>query len=284
MMKTNLQQRTVTLPAGERVSAYGQGTWRMGEDAARRGEEIATLQLGLDLGANLIDTAEMYGEGSAEEMIGEAIAGRRDETFLVSKVYPHHATRRGTIAACKRSLKRLRTDRLDLYLLHWRGAVPLAETIDAFVALQETGLIRFYGVSNLDLADMQELAGVEGGKNIATNQVLYNLAQRGIEGELLPWLRARRIPLIAYSPIEEGRLANDAKLVTFAQRHGMTAGQAAIAWLLANDDIIVIPKTSRRERLKENIAARQIQLTAGQLAELDELFPPPAGSTPLAMH
>ena len=275
--------RTVALPSGERVPAIGQGTWRMGEDRATRVEEIETLRLGLDLGATLIDTAEMYGDGRAEELIGEAIAGRRDETFLVSKVYPHNASRRGTVSACDQSLRRLGTDRIDLYLLHWRGSVPLSETLEGFMALQQAGKIRYYGVSNLDLEDMQELWTVSGGSSVATDQLLYNLVRRGIEWDLLPWLRQRHIPVMAYSPIEQAKLACGPELADFARAYGMTSAQAALAWLLASDDVIVIPKTGRRERLKENLGALNHKLTATQLAELDRLFPPPARSQPLDM-
>ena len=275
--------KTVTLPSGERVPAFGMGTWMMGQDKAARAEEIATLRLGLDLGTSLIDTAEMYGEGRAEELIGEAIAGRRDEVFLVSKVYPHNASRQGAVQACERSLRRLKTDRIDLYLLHWRGNVPLAETMEAFMTLQQSGKIRHYGVSNLDLADMQELWAVQGGNATATNQVLYNLTRRGIEWDLLPHLRERGIPVMAYSPIEQAKLLSNRKLAEFAKRSGMTPAKAALAWLLASDDIIVIPKTSHRERLRENVAALDIQLTTAQLAELDQLFPPPKGPRPLEM-
>jgi diketogulonate reductase-like aldo/keto reductase len=275
--------KIVTLPSGERVPTFGLGTWYLGENRATRAEEIVTLRLGLDLGATLIDTAEMYGEGLAEEFIGEAVGGRRDEAFLVSKVYPHNASRRGAVAACERSLRRLRTDRLDLYLLHWRGTVPLAETMEAFIALQRAGKIRHYGVSNLDLTDMQELWSVPGGPAVQTNQLLYNLMRRGIEWDLLPWLRERRIPVMAYSPIEQARLVRNPKLADFARRHGMTPAQAALAWLLANDDVIVIPRTGRRERLRENLGALDHQLTKAQLAELDRLFPPPAGPRPLEM-
>jgi diketogulonate reductase-like aldo/keto reductase len=275
--------KTVALPSGERVPAFGLGTWMMAQNKTARAEEIATLQLGLDLGATLIDTAEMYGEGRAEELIGEAIAGRRDEVFLVSKVYPHNASRRDTVLACERSLRRLKTDRIDLYLLHWRGNVPLAETIDAFMALKHSGKIRHYGVSNLDHADMQELWNVPGGTATATNQVLYNLMRRGIEWDLLPQLREWGVPVMAYSPIEQGKLVRNRKLVDFAQRHRMTPATAALAWLLASDDVIVIPKTSNRERLRENLAAVEIRLTSAQLAELDQLFPPPKGPRPLEM-
>lgn len=275
--------KTVLLPSGEYVPALGQGTWRLGENATTRAEEIATLRLGLDLGLTLVDTAEMYGEGQSEQLIAEAINGRRDEVFLVSKVYPQNASRQAAVAACERSLRRLNTDRLDLYLLHWRGEVPLAETIHAFVALQRAGKIRHYGVSNLDLADMQELWSVPGGPAVATDQLLYNLARRGIEWDLLPWLRAKRVPVMAYSPIEQARLLHNPKLADFARRHSMTPAQAALAWLLAKDDVIVIPKTGRRERLKENLDALNHPLTAPQLAELDRLFPPPTGPRPLEM-
>lgn len=275
--------RTVTLPGGERVPAFGLGTWNIGDDRGTRAEEIATLRLGLDLGATLIDTAEMYGDGRSEELIAEAIAGRRDEVFLVSKVYPHNASAKGAPAACERSLKRLKTDRIDLYLLHWRGGVPLAETLQAFVRLKQAGKIRHYGVSNLDLRDMQELWKLPGGDGVATNQLLYNLTRRGIEWDLLPWLRARRVPVMAYSPLEQAALASGRKLAGFAERHGMTPAQAALAWLLARDDVIVIPKTGRRERLKENLGALEHALTPAQLAELDRLFAPPEGASPLQM-
>jgi len=275
--------KTVALPSGENVPALGLGTWRYGDRESARAEEIATLQLALDLGASLIDTAEMYGEGLAEQVIAQAIADRRDEAFLVSKVYPHNATRQGTIAACERSLKRLRTDRLDFYLLHWRGSVPLVETLAAFTVLQQAGKIRYFGVSNFDLADIEEWWSLAGGSAVATNQVLYNLSRRGIEGDLLPWLREHSIPLMAYSPIEQGRLAKNKKLTAFAARQGLTTTQAALAWLLAHDDIMVIPKTSQPDRLRENLAALEHPLSPEQLAELDELFPPPTGPQPLEM-
>ncbi len=275
--------RSVILPAGERVPAFGLGTWHMGENPAQRAAEVDALRYGLDLGVTLIDTAEMYGEGGAEEAIAEAIAGRRDEVFIVSKVYPHNATRQGAIAACDRSLKRLNTDRIDLYLLHWRGSVPFAETMSAFMKLQESGKIRHYGVSNLDVSEMRELARMPGGGDVQTNQVLYSLARRGIEWDLLPELRERRIPVMAYSPIEQGRLTRDAKLVAFARKHAMTPAQAALAWLLKDDDVIAIPKSSNRERVKENFAALDVRLTTDQLAELDAIFPSPMGPRPLEM-
>lgn len=275
--------QTVLLPCGERVPALGLGTWNIGDDPSRRAEEIATLRLALDLGLRLIDTAEMYGEGLSEELVGEAIAGRRDEVFVVTKVYPHHAGRREAIAACERSLRRLRTDRIDLYLLHWRGGVPLAETMEAFAALQQAGKIRHFGVSNLDLDDMRELWDIDAGRHVQTNQLLYNLSRRGIEYDLLPWLKERGVPVMAYSPIEQARLLRHAGLKGFASRHGITPAQAALAWLLRRDDIIAIPKTGRREALRENAEALTIRLDAAQLAELDAMFPPPARARPLEM-
>ena len=275
--------RTVALPSGERVPALGMGAWNIGDRKAARAEEIATLRLGLDLGAQLIDTAEMYGDGRSEELVGEAIAGRRDGVLLVSKVLPENASRKGAVAACERSLKRLKTDRIDLYLLHWRGSVPFAETIGAFEALKQAGKIRHYGVSNLDLADMKEWWRLPGGQACAANQLLFNLARRGIEYDLLPWLRERKVPVMAYSPIEQARLLEERGLVRFAKAHGMTPAQAALAWLLAKEGVIVIPKTGRRERLKENFGALDLRLDAAQLAELDRLFPPPAKSSPLEM-
>lgn len=275
--------KQVTLPDGERVPALGMGTWNMGDDRATRAEELATLRLGLDLGLRLIDTAEMYGEGLSEQLIGEAIAGRRDEVFLISKVYPHNASRRGIAAACERSLRRLGTDRLDLYLLHWRGDVPFEETMEGLQALQREGKIRHYGVSNLDLSDMEELWEVPGGNDVAVNQLLYNLSRRGIEWDLLPWLRERHVPVMAYSPIEQARLVRHPKLVRFAQECGMTPAQVALAWLLSRDGVIAIPKTGHRERLRENIGALSHTLTAEQLATLDSIFPPPKGPRALEM-
>ena len=279
--------KTVALPAGEKVPAFGLGTWNIGDSGATRAEEIATLRLGLDLGATLIDTAEMYGEGRSEELVGEAIAGRRDETFIVTKVLPenatHNASRKGAIAACERSLKRLKTDRIDLYLLHWRGSIPFAETMDAFAALRTAGKIRHYGVSNLDINDMQALWKISAGQAVAANQLLYNLARRGIEYDLLPWLRERKIPVMAYSPMEQGRLLKEKKFADFARRHGMTPAQVALSWLLSKEGVIVIPKTGRRDRLQENFGALEHPLDAAQLAELDRLFPPPERPQPLEM-
>lgn len=266
---------TTTLPSGEKIPVYGLGTWMMGESRTKRADEIAALKLGLDLGATLIDTAEMYGEGEAETITGEAIAGRRDALFLVSKVLPHNASRKDTVAACERSLKRLRTDRIDLYLLHWRGGEPLTETLDAFQQLQFEGKIRHWGVSNFDTGDMEELIALPGGDACAANQVLYNLKRRRIEYDLVPWCRAHTIPIMAYSPIEQGRLLNAAILKAIAEQHRATPAQIALAWLLRQPDTIVIPKATSPTHVHENRAALDLQLTADDLAALDRAFPPP---------
>jgi diketogulonate reductase-like aldo/keto reductase len=274
--------QTVTLPGGEKVPALGQGTWNIGDNRATRAQEIATLRRGMDLGLTLIDTAEMYGSGRSEQLIAEALAGRRDEAFIVSKVLPSNASRRGTITACERSLKHLNTDRIDLYLLHWRGGVPFTETLEAFAALQRAGKIRHYGVSNFDLSEMQEWEDA-GGTATATNQLLYNLLRRGIEWDLLPWLRERRIPVMAYSPLEQARLFGNPKFVAMAKAGGMSPAQLALAWPLAKENVMVIPKCSTPARVAENAAARDIQLTQAQLTELDKLYPPPQGPRPLEM-
>lgn len=269
--------RKIKLPSGLAIPALGQGTWYLGDEPHRRAEEIATLRLGVDLGMSLIDTAEMYGDGASEKLVGEAIAGRRDEVFLVSKVLPSNATRSGTIAACERSLKRLGTDTIDLYLLHWRGRTPFAETIAAFEALQDAGKIRHWGVSNMDVDDMSEIARVTGSDAMATNQVLYNLTRRGIEYDLLPQAQANGLPLMAYSPIEQGRLTEYPELEEIADRHGATPAQIALAWVLRQEGVIAIPKASRLSHVQENRAALDITLTDDDLAELDDAFPPPYG-------
>ena len=273
----------VTLPGGESVPALGMGTWMIGEDAATRAEEIACLQHGIDLGMALIDTAEMYGEGASEKLVGEAIRGRRERVFLVSKVYPHNAGRKAAQAACERSLRRLGIECLDLYLLHWRGSEPFAETIEAFETLKAQGKIRHWGVSNLDTEDLQEWVDTPGGAAVAVDQVLYNLTRRGIEWDLLPWCQTRRIPVMAYSPIEQARLLRHSGLCELAGRLGMTPAQVALAWLLQRDAVIAIPKTSTRQHLEENFAALRFSLEADVVAELDRLFPPPRRATPLAM-
>ncbi len=275
--------RKTKLPSGESIPVLGQGTWYMGDEPQRRAEEITTLRLGLDLGMSLIDTAEMYGEGASEKLVGEAIAGRRDEVFLVSKVLPSNASRSGTIAACERSLRRLGTDRIDLYLLHWRGRTPFAETIAAFEALQDAGKIRHWGVSNMDVGDMQEIAHASGGDAMATNQVLYNLMRRGIEYDLLPQAQARGLPLMAYSPIEQGRLTEYPEVEEIADRHGVTPAQIALAWVLRQQGVIAIPKASTLSHVQDNHAALEVKLTEEDLAELDEAFPPPNGPESLEM-
>ncbi len=268
-----MEMRTLALPSGKIVPILGQGTWKMGESSAKRSAEIAALRLGLDLGMTLIDTAEMYGQGGSEQIVGEAIGKRRDEVFLVSKVYPQNADRKGVAAACERSLRRLKMDYLDLYLLHWRGSVPLSETLEGFQALKETGKIRDYGVSNFDRDDMEEAADLPGGKGIATNQVLYNLMRRGIEWDLLPWCVERSIPIIAYSPIDQGRLPG--KLEPLAMHRGVSPAQIALAWLLRQEGLIVIPKATNLTHVRENRAALDLTLTVDELAEIDRLFPPP---------
>jgi diketogulonate reductase-like aldo/keto reductase len=273
----------VTLPSGEKVPQLGQGTWRMGENSRLRKEEIAALNLGLDLGMTLIDTAEMYGNGGAEEIVAEAVAGRRDECFIVSKVLPENSTRARTIAACERSLKRLKTDRIDLYLLHWRGAPKLEDTLAGFEALIASGAIRYWGVSNFDVDDMEELFALEGGSECASNQVLYNLRRRGIEAGLLPWCRERSIPIMGYSPIEQGRLLRDRVLTAVAIRHRATTAQIALAWALRQSDMMVIPKATTIEHVKENRVALDIKLTDQDTAELNRGFPPPKGRRPLEL-
>ena len=273
----------VALPTGARVPALGQGTWHMGEDASRRGDEVAALRRGLDLGLTLVDTAEMYGDGAAEALVAEAIAGRRDEAFLVSKVLPWNASRAGTRRACERSLRRLRTDRIDLYLLHWRGDTPLAETVAAFEELARAGKIRSWGVSNLDTDEMQDLVEAAGGTAVQTDQVLYNVSRRGIEFDLLPWCRARSIPIMAYSPVEQGRILRHAALRRVAERHEATPAQVAIAWTLRDGGVIAIPKAGTRAHVEENRAAAGLALTARDRADLDRAFPPPRSKRPLEM-
>lgn len=275
--------RTTTLPSGETVPVLGQGTWGMGETPADRRSEIDALQAGLDLGMYLIDTAEMYGDGAAEELVGEALAGRRDSSFLVTKVYPHNASRAGTIAACERSLRRLATDRIDLYLLHWRGQVPLAETVAAFGELVRAGKIRHWGVSNFDVADMEALYKVLGGADCATNQVLYNLTRRGIEYDLLPWCAQRAVPVMAYSPLEQTRLLDSAELAGIAARHSATPAQVALAWVLRQQDVIAIPKAGSAVHVKQNRKALDVQLQADDIAVLDRVFPAPTRKVALAM-
>ena len=293
--------RTVALPDGKRVPALGQGTWRMGENKNAHADEVAALRLGIDLGMTLIDTAEMYGEGGAEKVVADAIADLRDRVFVVTKAYPYNASRTKLPKACERSLKRLRIDAVDLSLLHWRGGVPLAETVDAFEQLRSVGKIRRWGVSNFDLADMEELLDIEDGSACAANQVLYNLENRGIEFDLLPLLqtpnlksasgRIRRgehqtspIPIMAYSPVGHGRgLLNNATLKQIAKHHDTTAAQVAIAWVLRQPGVIAIPKAADQQHVRQNAQSLEIELTKGDLAEIDRAFPPPKSKEPLPM-
>jgi diketogulonate reductase-like aldo/keto reductase len=255
----------------------------MAEDPRLHDQEIAALRSGLDLGLTLIDTAEMYADGGAEELVSEAIAGRRKEVFLVSKVLPSHATRSGTVTACERSLRRLATDHLDLYLLHWRETVPLEETLAGFESLMHSGKIRHGGVSNFDLSEMEELIELPDGDAVQTDQVLYNLTRRGIEYDLLPWCRERGLPIMAYSPIEQGRLLGNSTLQLIADQHSVTPAQITLAWVLRQESIIAIPRASKPEHVQENRAALEIRLTQNDLDVLDQAFPPPNKPVPLEM-
>lgn len=275
---------------GSTWPALGLGTWRMGESARSRATEVAAVRLALEIGYRVIDTAEMYGEGGAEEVVGQALAEamragtvRRDEVFVVSKVYPHHASRAGVRAACERSRRRLGLDRIDLYLLHWRGEHPLGDTLAGFEALQSHGAIGLWGVSNFDVDDMEELLALPGGAACASNQVCYSLDERGAGFELLPWLQRHGMPLMAYCPIGQGRLAGDADLTGIAHRLGATASQLALAWAMQQPGVMAIPKAVREAHLRENFAAASLQLTAADLAAIDARFPPPKRRTALAM-
>jgi diketogulonate reductase-like aldo/keto reductase len=274
--------KTVRLPSGEIVPALGQGTWFVGETASRRSEEIATIQAGIDLGLSLIDTAEMYGEGQSECLLGEALGGRRDKVFLVSKVYPHNASLSNVLTSCERSLKRLKTDRIDLYLLHWRGSIPLGETIRGFEHLQAAGKIRHWGVSNFDPSDMDELIAC-GGKAVATDQVLYNPLRRGVEWDLLPWCARRSIPVMAYSPLEQGRLFKVRPFVDLAHSLAITPAQLALAWVLRRNGILAVAKAACRRHVEDNARALEFHLTAEVEAAMDQLFPPPASASALEM-
>lgn len=271
-----------SLPDGTPIPALGQGTWHMGENARARAQEADALRLGLDLGMTLIDTAEMYAEGGSEEVVGDAIAGRRDGVFLVSKVYPHNASRRGAIAACERSLRRMRVEAIDLYLLHWRGSVPLAETVEAFEALKRTGKIRHWGVSNCDVDDLGELGPALA--SCATDQVLYSLEHRGVEFDLLPFCARHRMPVMAYSPVGQGgRMLRHRALAEVAARHGATPAQIALAWTLRHPHVVSIPKAADPDHVRQNAAARDIALTTNDLATLDTGFAPPTRKRSLAM-
>lgn len=280
----------VRFVCGEDWPALGLGTWRFGEDPAQRGAEVAALRAALEMGYRLIDTAEMYGEGRAERVVGQALAEalragtvRRNEVRIVSKVYPHHASAAGVRQACERSLERLGIDRIDLYLLHWRGDVPLQETVDGFERLKAAGKIGAWGVSNFDLGAMQELRGLDAGPNCATNQVYYAASSRGVEFDLVPWMRQHAMPLMAYSPLDEGKLACHPKLAALGASLGLSAAQLALAWVLRVPGVVAIPKAGRLQHLRDNLAAADVQLDAGTLAAIDALFPPPKHRQPLAM-
>jgi diketogulonate reductase-like aldo/keto reductase len=278
-----MKMPSIPLPGGETIPILGQGTWQMADNRARRTEEIKALRAGVDFGMTLIDTAEMYGSGAAEELIAEALGDRRNELFLVSKVLPENASRRGTITACERSLKRLRTDRLDLYLLHWPGSVPFSETLEAFEALKKAGKIRRWGVSNFDVEEMEEVVALPGGKEVATNQVLFNLSRRGIESELLPWSKQHKIPVMAYSPVEQGRLLRHPALRKIAEGLKATPAQVALAWVMQKPGVCAIPKAGSVDHVQENHAALKLKLTRADLAALDAAFPPPERKMPLEM-
>lgn len=278
------QTPTTDLPNDFAMPRFGIGTWRMGERASAAQAEIAVIKAAIDRGVTLIDTAEMYGDGGAESLVGRAIEASsavREKLYIVSKVYPHNASRKGIIAACERSLKRLGTDYLNCYLLHWPGEHPIAETVDAFETLKAHGKIRAWGVSNFDVADMQKLVAVPNGNNVATNQVLYNLSRRGVEFDLLPWQRERGVTTMAYSPIEQAQLLASTKLQVLAREIGVTTAQLALAWLLQKPDVIVIPKTTQVARLEENLKALELTLDATTLAALDAAFAPPTRRTAL---
>jgi diketogulonate reductase-like aldo/keto reductase len=279
----------VSLPNGENVPMLGLGTWRMGESARTRAAEVAAVREAIELGYRLIDTAEMYGEGGAESVVGEAVRGalrngvvKREELFIVSKVYPHNASRRGTVAACEQSLQRLALDHIDLYLLHWRGAYPLAETVQGFEALKAQHRIRHWGVSNCDVSDLEELWGVS--PDCAANQVWYSMSQRGVEFDLLPWQRERHVPLMAYSPIDQAELARNIMLTELGLRMGITAAQLALAWTLRSGGVIAIPKAVKSEHLRANLAAADVRLDAETLAAVDTAFAPPRRKHSLAMN
>lgn len=275
--------RRVSFPDGASVPALGQGTWTMGEHRARAAKEAEALALGIELGMTLIDTAEMYGDGGAEKVVARAIAGRRDEVFVVSKVYPHNAGRKSAISACEKSLSRLRVERLDLYLLHWRGRVPLAETIEAFERLVGAGKIARWGVSNFDTSDLRELFALPEGRRCATNQVLYHLGERGTEWQLQAWMREHRLPLMAYSPLGQGALLRRRSLAAIAKRVGATPAAIALAWLLRQPGVIVIPESANPQHVRANRAAANLVLDRAVLEDLDRTFPPPMGPTTLAV-
>ncbi|MGN7772868.1 aldo/keto reductase [Phyllobacterium sp. 22552] len=274
---------TIKLPSGYNVPILGQGTWYMGDDARKRSAEADALKLGIDLGMSLIDTAEMYAGGGAEEVVAQAIKGQRDKVFVVSKVLPSNASRKGTITACEQSLHRLQTSFIDLYLLHWRGGYALEETVAAFETLMESGKIRSWGVSNFDVDDMEELEAIAGGTAVSVNQILFNLKRRGPEVGLMPWCQSRNIPIMAYSPIEQGRLLSHPALTGIARELETTAAVVALAWVLNQDGVIAIPKSSNPDHIRSNRKAADITLTPAQLETLDQAFKRPNRKQPLDM-
>jgi diketogulonate reductase-like aldo/keto reductase len=275
--------RSTHLPSGEAVPVLGQGTWGLAEGKHERDQEIKALRLGLELGMSLIDTAEMYADGETERLVGEAIHGHRDEIFLVSKVLPQNSSRTGTIAACERSLRRLRTESIDLYLLHWRGSIPLQDTLEGFDALLQVGKIRYWGVSNFDVDDMEEIVRLPRGGDVTTDQVLYNLTRRGIEYDLIPWCRERKLPIMAYSPVEQGRLFGNQEVKRIASQHGVKPAQVALAWVLRREGVIAIPRAGIPEHVREDRAALDVPLTDEDLEALGRAFPPPTAKRPLEM-
>lgn len=274
---------TLTLPSGREIPSLGIGTWNMGESKANEAQEVASIRMAVELGMTVVDTAEMYADGRSEEVVGKAVADRRDDVFLVSKVYPFNASSSGTIEACEGSLKRLGVDHLDLYLLHWRGSHPLEETVAAFEKLKQSGKIRDWGVSNFDTEDMEELFEVENGRNCAVNQVLYNLSRRGVEYDLLPWCQEKDVSLMAYSPIEQGRILNNPALIRIAKAYQATPAQVALAFLLERDGVLAIPKSAKPERMEENRGATDLDISDEDWTILDAAFPPPTRKTSLAM-
>lgn len=275
-----MKQKTVTFRNGQQVSALGQGTWHMGKNSLKKIEEITALQAGIDLGLKVLDTAEMYNN---EELVGEAIKGLRDKAFLISKVLPSNASLQGTIQACERSLKKLKTDYLDLYLLHWQGSYPFNETVSAMIKLQQEGKIKQWGVSNMDVSEMEEFFALPQGNTCAADQVAYNLQTRGIEFDLLPWANNKNMPVIAYSPIGEGNLVENKLLKEIAQKHQATSVQIALAWTIRNEGLIAIPKAGSVAHVKENYESLSIKLTSQDLELLDKLFSPPDKKIPLAL-
>lgn len=276
-------ERLVTLRGGETVPALGQGTWHMGEDRRRAEEEARAVRLGIELGLTLIDTAEMYGSGGAEEVVARAAKGLREKLFIISKVLPYNASREGVVAACEKSLKRLDTDRIDLYLLHWKGSIPFAETLEGFERLKQEGKIRYHGVSNLDREELAAWLSLAGGAAVAADQILYNLGRRGPEWDLIPFCRERWIGVMAYTPLGDKRMLAHPRVAEIARRHGASAAQVALAWLLAREGTIVIPKAAQEKHVRENAGARDLVLDESDLSLLDQAFPPPARKTALGM-